>query len=93
MPFDTTRSKSPQPNVGGNTMPMPEQGSTTEIPVPTLTGDRPVNSEQVPPPAQPGAGGLRFWLIFAALMVSTFLSALDLVSSILHFLFFPCETY
>lgn len=56
------------------------EASATEIPAPTLAGEPPADSEAVPATLGPVTGGLRFWLIFAALMVSTFLSAIDFVS-------------
>ncbi|KAG9050246.1 hypothetical protein FS837_006687 [Tulasnella sp. UAMH 9824] len=81
MPLQTSQSQSTRPNLDSNTVAHDAaQASTTEIPVPTLTGDRSVESEQVPAPAPPFTGGLQFWLIFVALMVSTFLSALDFTS-------------
>ncbi|KAG8980678.1 hypothetical protein FRB90_007547 [Tulasnella sp. 427] len=56
--------------------------SATEISVPTLVGERPADAEVVPAPgrAVPVTGGLKFWLIFVAMMVSTFLSAIDMTS-------------
>ncbi|KAG8972869.1 hypothetical protein FRB90_010125, partial [Tulasnella sp. 427] len=54
--------------------------ATLNNPEPTLNGEPTAESEQVPAPAVPAAGGLQFWLIFIALMVSTFLSAIDLTS-------------
>lgn len=80
MPSQTPQSQSSWQNLDNNTVPQAPEASTTEIPVPTLTGELPLESEQVPPPLQPFTGGLQFWLIFVALMVSTFLSALDFTS-------------
>ncbi|KAG9043887.1 hypothetical protein FS837_009033 [Tulasnella sp. UAMH 9824] len=63
---------------------IPSLGTLTPATEPTLQGDLPIESERVPvtneAEKQPQLGGFRFWMIFAALMVSTFLSALDFTS-------------
>ncbi|KAG8914322.1 hypothetical protein FRC00_014482 [Tulasnella sp. 408] len=57
------------------------QTPATEVTDPTLRGDQPSFPEQVPPATSiPAVGGLQFWLIFIALMVTSFLSAIDLTS-------------
>lgn len=59
------------------------QTPATEMIDPTLLSDQPCPPEQVPQAtSMPAIGGLQFWLIFIALMVTTFLSAIDLVGSI-----------
>lgn len=57
---------------------IPSSGTLTPVTEPTLHGDPPLESERVPAKSDTN-GGLRFWMIFVALMVSTFLSALDFV--------------
>ncbi|KIO20425.1 hypothetical protein M407DRAFT_29949, partial [Tulasnella calospora MUT 4182] len=53
----------------------------TDTPGSTLHGDSLSDSEQVPPATStPAIGRLQFWLIFVALMVTSFLSAIDLTS-------------
>ncbi|KAG8913263.1 hypothetical protein FRC01_004632 [Tulasnella sp. 417] len=63
---------------------IPASGALTPATEPTLHGDLPIESERVPVTSdgdkQPQLGGFRFWMILAALMVSTFLSALDFTS-------------
>ncbi|KAG8894281.1 hypothetical protein FRC00_009199 [Tulasnella sp. 408] len=63
---------------------IPSSGTLTPATEPTLQGDLPIESERVPVTSeadkQSQLGGFRFWMIFAALMVSTFLSALDFTS-------------
>ncbi|KAG8892682.1 hypothetical protein FRC01_014008, partial [Tulasnella sp. 417] len=55
------------------------QTPATEVEEPTLRGDQRTQPEQVPPANSiPALGGLQFWLIFVALMVTMFLSAIDL---------------
>lgn len=57
------------------------QTPTTGIVEPTLCGDQAAQPDQVPPASSiPALGGLQFWLIFIALMVTMFLSAVDLTS-------------
>ncbi|KAG8946149.1 hypothetical protein FRC04_012004 [Tulasnella sp. 424] len=57
------------------------QTPATEMIDPTLLSDQPGPPEQVPQAtSMPAIGGLQFWLIFIALMVTTFLSAIDLIS-------------
>ncbi|KIO17240.1 hypothetical protein M407DRAFT_228996 [Tulasnella calospora MUT 4182] len=80
MSLQASQSQSTWQRPDGNLVPNAAHVSATEIPAPTLTGELPVESEQVPPPAPPFTGGLQFWLIFVALMVSTFLSAIDFTS-------------
>ncbi|KIO28004.1 hypothetical protein M407DRAFT_22771 [Tulasnella calospora MUT 4182] len=47
----------------------------------TLNGERTSEAERPPPPPQPPAWkGLRFWLVIIAIMVATFLSAIELTS-------------
>ena len=61
---------------------IPPSGTITPATEPTLNGEPPLESERVPVAAdadnQQKVGGFRFWMIFVAMMVSTFLSALDL---------------
>lgn len=63
---------------------IPASGTLTPATEPTLHGDSPIESERVPATSeadeQSQLGGFRFWMIFVALMVSTFLSALDFTS-------------
>ncbi|KAG8992172.1 hypothetical protein FRB90_001068 [Tulasnella sp. 427] len=47
---------------------------------PTLVGDPPPRPERRNSLIRPVMGGLNFWLIFAALIVTSFLSAIDLTS-------------
>ncbi|KIO16030.1 hypothetical protein M407DRAFT_234031 [Tulasnella calospora MUT 4182] len=55
--------------------------SGTATPDATLNGERTNEWERPPPPPQPPAAkGLRFWLVIVAMMVTTFLSAIDLTS-------------
>ncbi|KAG8946150.1 hypothetical protein FRC04_012005 [Tulasnella sp. 424] len=57
------------------------QTPTTQITETTFRGDQPGLSEQVlPETTVPAIGSLQFWLIFIALMVTSFLSAIDLTS-------------
>ncbi|KIO20590.1 hypothetical protein M407DRAFT_220214 [Tulasnella calospora MUT 4182] len=80
MSLEVTKTQSLQPSItDDNRLPTGVQTPAT-VDEPTLTGEPPVESEQVPPPPVPAAGGIQFWLIFIALMVSTFLSAIDLTS-------------
>ncbi|KAG9016030.1 hypothetical protein FRB90_003791 [Tulasnella sp. 427] len=59
----------------------PISGTVTPAAESTLRGDTPIPSEAVPAKIddeeQQTVGGLRFWMIFVAMMVSTFLSALE----------------
>lgn len=62
------------------------QTPATEVTDPTLRGDQPSVPEQVSSASTiPAVGGVQFWLIFIALMVTSFLSAIDLVSPPLVF--------
>ncbi|KIO20592.1 hypothetical protein M407DRAFT_29797 [Tulasnella calospora MUT 4182] len=57
------------------------QTPATEVTDPTLRGEQPSLPEEVSPSRSiPTPGRLQFWLIFIALMVASFLSALDLTS-------------
>ncbi|KAG9044555.1 hypothetical protein FS837_007960 [Tulasnella sp. UAMH 9824] len=54
--------------------------ATADVDV-TFDGERAIQSEPRPPPPQPPAEkGLRFWLVMTAMMVTTFLSAIDMTS-------------
>lgn len=58
------------------------QTPATQVTDPTVLDNEPNLPEQVPPTTSiPALGGLQFWLIFIALMVTMFLSAIDLVGS------------
>ncbi|KAG8896451.1 hypothetical protein FRC01_011810, partial [Tulasnella sp. 417] len=59
---------------------IPSSGTLTPATEPTLHGDPPIESERVPADDKHKVGGFRFWMIFAAMMVSTFLSALEFTS-------------
>ncbi|KIO20426.1 hypothetical protein M407DRAFT_220692 [Tulasnella calospora MUT 4182] len=68
------------PTVTGSISPR-AQTPATDTPEPTLHGDAPSNFEQVlPTESTPPIGRVQFWLIFVALMVTSFLSAIDLTS-------------
>ncbi|KAG9044554.1 hypothetical protein FS837_007959 [Tulasnella sp. UAMH 9824] len=55
--------------------------SGTATPDATLIGERTIELERPPPPPQPPTDkGIRFWLVIVAMMVTTFLSAIDLTS-------------
>ncbi|KAG8946147.1 hypothetical protein FRC04_012002 [Tulasnella sp. 424] len=57
------------------------QTPATEMTEPTLSGDQAGLSEEVPSATSiPATGRLQFWLILIALMVASFLSAIDLTS-------------
>lgn len=83
MSLEVTHTNSLQPSIGDDSKLSTgaQTPATLDVPEPTLNGDVAVLSEQVPEPAVPATGGLQFWLIFIALMVSTFLSAIDLVGA------------
>ncbi|KAG8911339.1 hypothetical protein FRC00_006670 [Tulasnella sp. 408] len=60
---------------------IPSSGTLTPATEPTLHGEPPIESERVPAADDKHrVGGFRFWMIFAAMMVSTFLSALEFTS-------------
>ncbi|KAG8918932.1 hypothetical protein FRC01_001574 [Tulasnella sp. 417] len=60
---------------------IPTSGTATPDANTTLNGDKTIELERPPPPPQPPTEkGLRFWLVIVAMMVTTFLSAIDLTS-------------
>ncbi|KAG8916187.1 hypothetical protein FRC01_003309 [Tulasnella sp. 417] len=61
---------------------IPSSGTLTPATEPTLQGDPPTESERVPTAGddEHKVGGFRFWVIFVAMMVATFLSALEFTS-------------
>lgn len=67
--------------------PTPLPTSKPESPVPSVD-DRATAVEELTSPGAPPKKDIRFWLIFVALCVSTFLSALELVRSIVAFQIF-----
>ncbi|KAG8939282.1 hypothetical protein FRC04_006722 [Tulasnella sp. 424] len=58
----------------------PSSGTATPEVEATLIGERTIESERPSPPPQQGEKDLRFWLVIAAMMITMFLSAIELTS-------------
>ncbi|KAG8951997.1 hypothetical protein FRC04_005330 [Tulasnella sp. 424] len=58
----------------------PASGTSTPVVVPTLNGDNQAGIETPPQPPQSTSRGLRFWMVIIAMMVTEFLSAIELTS-------------
>lgn len=58
----------------------PASGTSTPVVVPTLNGDNQAGIETPAQPPQSTSRGLRFWMVIIAMMVTEFLSAIELTS-------------